>query len=96
MVQDHAVYENVEVFRLGRVLGRQKNRKTIKKLAFSKKNSENLDEIGQILVSRALDRTKSIRKTAADIFAKPGLEKPRKNDEKSNFSPGFSPFFPWI
>ena len=37
---------------------------------------EKLNEIGQILVSRALDRTKKIRKIAADIFAKSGLEKP--------------------
>ena len=35
-----------------------------------------IDEIGQMLVSRALDRTKKIRKIAADIFAKSGLEKP--------------------
>ena len=41
-----------------------------------KKKVENLDEIGQMLVSRALDRTKKIRKIAADIFAKSGLEKP--------------------
>ena len=40
------------------------------------KIKETLNEIGQILVSRALDRTKKIRKTAADIFAKSGLEKP--------------------
>ena len=40
------------------------------------KKVENLDEIGQMLVSRALDRTKKIRKIAADIFAKSGLEKP--------------------
>ena len=37
---------------------------------------EKLNEIGQMLVSRALDRTKKIRKIAADIFAKSGLEKP--------------------
>ena len=42
----------------------------------NKKKVENLDEIGQMLVSRALDRTKKIRKIAADIFAKSGLEKP--------------------
>ena len=42
----------------------------------NKKKVENLDDIDQILVSGALDRTKSIRKTAADIFAKSGLEKP--------------------
>ena len=42
----------------------------------TKKKVENLDEIAQMLVSRALDRTKKIRKIAADIFAKYGLEKP--------------------
>ena len=42
----------------------------------NKKQVDNLDEIGQMLVSRALDRTKKIRKIAADIFAKSGLEKP--------------------
>ena len=42
----------------------------------TKKKSDFFNEIGQILVSGALDRTKSIRKTAADIFAKSGLEKP--------------------
>ena len=34
------------------------------------------DEIGQMLVSGALDRTKKRRKTAADMFAKSGLDKP--------------------
>ena len=34
------------------------------------------DDIGEMLVSGALDQTKKIRKTAADIFAKSGLEKP--------------------
>ena len=61
----------------------------------NEKKSENLNEIGQILVSGALDRTKSIRKTAADIFAKSGLEKPWKNVENSTFSLDVSPFFPW-
>ena len=42
----------------------------------NKKQVDNLDEIGQMLVSRALDWTKKIRKIAADIFAKSGLEKP--------------------
>ena len=40
-----------------------------------KKNGKNY-EIGQILVSGALDDTKKMRKTAADIFAKSGPEKP--------------------
>ena len=41
-----------------------------------RKKTETNHEIGQMLVSGALDRTKKIRKTAADIFAKSGLEKP--------------------
>ena len=53
------------------------------------------DETGQSLVSGALDRTKSIRKTAADIFAKSGLQKTQQIRKKSKFSSGFSPFFPW-
>ena len=40
-----------------------------------KKNGKN-DEIGQCLVSGALDDTKKMRKAGADIFAKSGLEKP--------------------
>ena len=40
------------------------------------KKIETIDEIGQMLVSGALDRTKKMRKTAADIFAKSGPEKP--------------------
>ena len=36
----------------------------------------NWDEIGQMLVSGALDDTKTIGKVGADIFAKSGLEKP--------------------
>ena len=60
------------------------------------KKSEKLDEIGKMLVSGALDWTKSIRKTAADIFAKSGPEKPSKIKEKSKKSPGFSSIFPWI
>ena len=41
----------------------------------NKKKTEKCDEIGQLVVSGALGRTKKIRKTAADIFAKSGLEK---------------------
>ena len=53
-------------------------------------------EVGQMLVSGALDRTKKIRKTAADIFAKSGLGKPwRKNKGKLRMSLGFSEFFLW-
>ena len=42
----------------------------------TKQKTENNYEVGQMLVSGALDRTKMIRKTAADIFAKYGPEKP--------------------
>ena len=41
-----------------------------------RKNNEQNDEIGQMLVSGAIDDSKTIGKTAADIFAKSGLEKP--------------------
>ena len=42
----------------------------------TKKKVDNLDEIGQSVVSRALVPTKKIRKIAADIFVKSGPEKP--------------------
>ena len=38
--------------------------------------TETNDEIGRMLVSGARDDTKTIGKTAADIFAKSGLNKP--------------------
>ena len=51
-------------------------------------------EIGQSLVSRALDQTKKIRKTAADIFAKSGPEKKIvKKLENQTKSLGVSQFF---
>ena len=43
---------------------------------------EKNDEIGQILVSGALDDTKKMRKAGADIFAKYGLEKNPTNQNK--------------
>ena len=43
-----------------------------------------IDEIGQMLVPGVLDDTKNMRKTAADIFAKSGLEKPGKNGNNLN------------
>ena len=56
-------------------------------------------EISQMLVSRALDDTKNMRKAGADIFAKSGPEKPHTNQENNQKqSPGFSrfsAFFPW-
>ena len=42
------------------------------------KKMETNQEISQMLVSGALDQTKPIRKTAADIFAKSKPEKRRK------------------
>ena len=51
-------------------------------------------EISQILVSGALDGTKKIHKTAEDIFAKSGFEKPWKTRKIKN-SPDFSLIFPW-
>ena len=61
------------------VLGCQKTNKKTKKW----------NEIGQILVSGALGGTKSIRKIAADIFAKSGLKQPRKKKEQQNSSLDF-------
>ena len=49
----------------------------------SGRTSENIDEIGQMLVSGALDDTKTIGKAAADIFAKSGPEKTQTNRRKS-------------
>ena len=54
------------------------------------------NEMGQILVPGALDRTKLIRKTAADIFAIFGAEKPGKSVEQFNFSLDFSQFVLWV
>ena len=42
----------------------------------NKTKSKKNDEIGQMLVSGALDDTKKMRKAGADIFAKSGLGKP--------------------
>ena len=42
------------------------------------KKSETLDEIGQLLVSGALDDPKKMRKAGADIFAKSGPEQKQK------------------
>ena len=68
MLQDHIVDENFEIFRLGRVLGCQE--------AFLNKKKETNYEICQMLVSGALDDTKTICKAGADIFANFGAEKP--------------------
>ena len=42
----------------------------------NKKETELLNEIGQMLVPGALNDTKKIRKAGADIFANFGAEKP--------------------
>ena len=89
MFQDHPVDDNFETFRLGRVLGRQeasliaKNRKNDQRThTHSHKAIGTWDELRLISFSRALEWTKKIRKTAADIFAKFELEKPTKKPEK--------------
>ena len=59
----------------------------------------NFNEIGQILVSGALDDTKKMRKAGGDIFVKSGLNKLSKKKGKSKLSPGFYGIFqivPWI
>ena len=57
----------------------------------TKKKSDDLDDIGQMWVSEALDDTKKMRKAGADIFAKSGPEKTlNKNNDKLRFSPDVS------
>ena len=54
---------------------------------------ENYDEIGQMLVSGALDDTKTIGKVGADIFAKSGPEqKPNKSEKIKKISRIFCVF----
>ena len=55
---------------------------------------ENWDEIGQILVSGALDDTKTIGKVGGNIFAKSGPEKPPTNRKKIKKISGIFPVFP--
>ena len=52
-----------------------------------------VDEISQILVSRALDDTKKMRKAGADIFAKSGPEKPLTHQTKIKLFSGLFTFF---
>ena len=52
---------------------------------------EKLDEIGQILVPRALNDTKKIRKAGADIFANVGAEHLKKLKKKMRRSRSPSP-----
>ena len=54
---------------------------------------KNWDEIGQMLVSGALDDTKKMRKAGADIFAKSGLEKAWKKQGTSRRQFRFFPIF---
>ena len=58
------------------------------------KKVENVNEIGQMLVSGALDDTKKMRKAGADIFSKSGPEKPKKKLNKIKIFSGFFPVFP--
>ena len=62
-----------------------KNEKQIKKT---------IDEIGQMLVTGALDDTKMIGKVGADIFANFGAEKPWKKTQLIKMSSGVFPVFP--
>ena len=75
----------------------------MKKLDFggskNQKKTKKWNEIGQILVSGALDDTKTIGKVGADIFANFGAEKPLKTKQISNISPDFLSFptiLPWV
>ena len=92
---------NREIYNLsmvsGPVLLKIKGQIWISVLLASKSENKlkTIDEIGQFLVSGALDRNNSIRKTAAGLFAQSGPAKTQKNREKSKFSPDFSPFFLW-
>ena len=69
----------------------------MKKLDFggskNQKKTKKWNEIGQNLVSGALDDTKTIGKVGADIFAKSGAEKPQKNRKNPNFLRDFPRFF---
>ena len=51
-------------------------------------------EIGQMLVSGALDDTKKMRKAGADIFAKSGPEKPKKKPKQIQIVSWVFPVFP--
>ena len=53
------------------------------------KRTDQWDEFGEIVVFGGLNDTKKIRKASADIFAKFGLEKRRKNVTKSNYPVDF-------
>ena len=64
-----------------------------KKTNKNRTNMNNWDEIGQIVVSGALDDTKKMRKASADTFAKSGLEKTSKK-RRNQISPDFTSFFP--
>ena len=47
-------------------------------IMFPKNKTEQLSDIGRMLVLEALDRTKGTRKAGADMFANYGLEKHAK------------------
>ena len=73
-VRNHEIYNLDMVSRP--VLLKIKGKSWIFTLSRSNKKTNKNDEIGQFLVSRALDDTKKMRKAGADIFAKSGPEKP--------------------
>ena len=60
----------------------------------NQKKTKKWNEIGQILVSGALDDTKTIGKVGGNIFAKSGPEKPPKNRKKIKIFSGIFPVFP--
>ena len=94
---------NREIYNLGMVSGPVLLKIKSKRWIFiclgsknTKEKKQKIDEIGQMLVSGALDDTKKMRKTAADIFAKSGPEKPGKKPKQIKILSGIFPNFPWI
>ena len=79
--------QNREIYNLGMVSGpvllKIKGKNWIFIFMESKRHKQmkTNDDIGQLLVSGALDDTKQMRKAGADMFAKSGLEKPWKNKD---------------
>ena len=91
---------NFKIIRLGRVPGGQEfilvaiKRKTVNEKYLFEETMKIWNGIGQMLVSGALDDTKTIGKVGADIFAKSGPEKPPKNRKKIQIFSGIFPVFP--
>ena len=83
---------NREIYNLGMVSGPVLLKIKREKLDFhmygvnkKQKETEKKNEIGQILVSGALDDTKTIGKVGGNIFAKSGPEKPPTNRTIQDF-----------